>query len=191
MNHSEPPLLPVGARRALRCLSLLLLPAITPRAALSLPRSRLSGDEPAPYLIVHGALALRFERPTPLPGLVTRPAAGAPPIPALSPTEATVAQANLAALQSTITRTQSEPLAPELSAKTARTPIAPPKNSPAAILPDDTRTSVRPEDFLPFFQIPGSAPTTGGAGLIIKTPISSSAGITPPPSSATYTQTPK
>ncbi|MEY2877757.1 MAG: hypothetical protein RLZZ15_137, partial [Verrucomicrobiota bacterium] len=40
MNHREPPQLPVGALRALRCLSLLLVPALVPRSAQSTPRAR-------------------------------------------------------------------------------------------------------------------------------------------------------
>lgn len=189
MNHSEPPHLPVGARRALRFFSLLLLPALTPKAALSIPRSRQMGDGPAPYLIVLGAPALRFERPTPPPDLVTRPAAAAPPIPALSPAESTVAQANLAAANSAVTRIQHEVPTQEPPAKS--TPHPPAKNAPAAILPDDTLPSVRPEDFLPFFQIPGSASSTRTPGIVVPASISSSPGIAPPPSSATYTQTPK
>ena len=58
---------------------------------------------------------------------------------------------------------QGEP-APPISAK----PI------PPAILPDDTRPRVRAEDFLPYFRIPG-------------VPVPAQL----PPSSATYTQTPR
>src|SRR5262245_32016758 len=113
MNHREPPPLSVGARRALRCLSLLLLPALAPKAAHSVPRSRPSRDPavalpgarpPAPpYLLTLGAPPLRFQRAPPPPDLVTHPAAGAPPVPPLPPTESTVAQANAAAVQSTTT----------------------------------------------------------------------------------------
>ncbi len=45
----------------------------------------------------------------------------------------------------------------------------PSKPAPAAILPDDTRPAIRAEDFLQYFRAPGAIP----------------------PSSATYTQTPK
>lgn len=161
---------------------------MSPKAVLSLPRSRQPHEEPVPYLIAHGAPALRFERPTPTPDLSTRPVAAAPPNPALTLTESTVAQANLAAVQPALPRAQTDQPPPEAPAKYAPPPTRKP---PPAILPDDTRPTIRPEDFLPFFQIPGSAPSTGGASVIVPVPMSPPAGITPPPSSATYTQTPK
>ena len=47
--------------------------------------------------------------------------------------------------------------------------VQPSKPAPKAILPDDTRPAIRAEEFLPYFQVPGALP----------------------PSSATYTQTPR
>lgn len=197
MNHSEPPHLPVGARRALRCLSLLLLPALAPKAAHSLPRSRSApgpavespGPESVPYLPALGARPLRFQRATPPPDLVTHPAAGAPPVPALTLTESTVAQANAAAAQSTGGTARPEKPAAENAPK----PTPPPaKPTPPSILPDDTRPIIRPEDFLPFFQIPGTAKTPGDVHVVVPASSFSAPTAAPlPPSSATYTQTPK
>lgn len=195
MNHREPPHLPVGTRRALHCLSLLLLPAISPRAALSLPRARPptdlparpAGREPVPYLPVLCAPPLRFERPAPPPDL-TQPAAAAPPIPPLTLTESSVAQANAAAAQSAAgtlpTGFSLPPVVPTSSP-------APAKAAPAPILRDDARPAIRNEDFLPFFQIPGTARAPGDVNLIVPAAITAPAGVALPPSAATYTQTPK
>lgn len=195
MNHREPPQLPVGTRRALRCLSLLLLPAIAPKAALSLPRARPpttlptrpARQEPVPYLPVLCAPPLRFERPSPPPDLI-QPAAAAPPIPPLSPTESSVAQANAAAAQSAAATLPTElPIPPH-------TPTSSPasaKAAPAPILRDDTRPAIRNEDFLPFFQIPGTARAPGDVNVIVPAAVTAPAGVALPPSSATYTQTPK
>ena len=106
MNHREQTHLRRGVRRTLHSLSLLLLPIVAPKtvSALTLPRARAdrsaeSGEDRAqqPYLPVIGTLALRFQAAPPPPDLTSRPAAAAPPVPALSPTETAVAQANLAA----------------------------------------------------------------------------------------------
>jgi hypothetical protein len=196
MNLREPPPWSAGARRALRCLSLLLLPAIAPSAALSIPRPRSTagaaveapGPDPVPYLPAFGALPLRFQRALPPPDLVTKPAAGAPPVPALSPTESTVAQANTAAAQSApiIPPVPTPAVEPKPAEKPAR-----PKPAAPSILPDDTRPTIRPEDFLPFFQIPGSAKTPGDVNLVVPASFTAPTAAPLPPSSATYTQTPK
>jgi hypothetical protein len=47
-------------------------------------------------------------------------------------------------------------------------------------LPDDLRQPTRPEDFLPYFQLPGPGVNPG---VPAPAPL--------PPSSATYTQTPR
>ncbi len=193
--------MPVGIRRVLNCLSLLIIPALAPTAAHSLPRSRPTA-EPAlgpraprslPYLTVIGAPTLRFQRPTPPPDLVTRPTPAAPPIPKLTPTEIVVAQNNIAAAHSTV-----EPLAPpvpspETIANTSPdapdAPAAPPEKP--SILPDETRRPIRPEDFLPYFQIPGAANAPAGSNVMGPAPVPTGSNSSLPPSSATYTQTPK
>lgn len=138
-----------------------------------------------PYLPAVGAPALRFRAETPPPDLVARPvAAAAPPLPALSRTESSVALANAAAAQSASTpaATDSHP------GETNGNP--PVKLAPLPILPDETRPQVRPEDFLPFFQIPGSATQPGGVIPLGPTVRSAPAPAPLPPSSATYSQTP-
>jgi hypothetical protein len=70
-------------------------------------------------------------------------------------------------------------------------PVAGPK-PPAAILPDDTRPAVRPEDFLPFFQVPGAAKSAGEVNVIMPANALTTPPAAPlPRSSATYTQSPK
>ena len=202
MNHLEPPHLPAGLRRALHCLSLLLLPALTPEGAQALTRPRpaprdgadLHGPEPAPYLPAMGAPPLRFKEVAPPPDLVTRPAAGAPPTPALTLTESSVALANAAAARSATMNV----VAPESAGATAATgPAAtddasvPAPKTPSSILPDDARPAVRPEDFLPYFQIPGSATRPGDVTLLVPAARAAPAPATLPASSATYTQTPR
>lgn len=196
MNPSEPPHLPAGTRRALRCLSLFLIPALGPSVVQSLPRSRPSAvplvgprqpDSP-PYLPIVGAPALRFQRPTPPPDLVTHPVAAAPPIPKLTPTEVAVAQSNAEAAA-----TMADPGEPPPPA-TENKPAAPspePKRVVRPIIPDDMRAPVRAEDFLPYFQIPGAARRPGEVNVIMPATITNAPATPLPPSSATYTQSPR
>lgn len=201
MNHREPPSLPTSASRALRYLSLLLLPMLAPEAATALARPRhtlgLNADEPGgdalPYLAVVGAPPLRFQRAAPPPDVVPRPTAGAPPMPPLTAIESTVALANTAAAQST---TAGARLPGEVAASDrkleAKPATAPAKAPPAAILPDDTRPVVRPEDFLPYFQVPGAAKSAGEVNVIMPANAFTPPAAAPlPPSSATYTQSPR
>ena len=202
MNHREPPSLPTGVRRALRCLSLLLLPVLAPEAAPALPRHRQAfgpgadgpGSDSLPYLTFVGAPPLRFQKATLPPDVIARPSAGAPPVPALTPTELAVALANADAARSATTsaRPPEEAPSPDIKAETKPPAPAPTKPVPAAIMPDDMRPSVRPEDFLPYFQIPGSAKASGEARVIMPANAFTPPASTPlPPSSATYTQSPK
>lgn len=192
MNHCEPTHSLRRARKARHCLSLALLAAIAPAGlhAQTQPRpflrtAKADTTEPTPYLRVKGAPALRFQEPAPPPDLVTRPAAGASPMPALTPTETSVALANAAAAAS------AEPAAtsPALAPATAPADKPAPAKTPAPILRDDTRPTVRPEDFLPYFQIPGAAQQPGEVMLIAPAPRSAPTPATLPPSSATYRQT--
>ena len=200
MNHREPPHLSAGARRALRCLSLFLLPAFAPDGVLALPRTRPSRSGPdlhsmeaIPYLPVVGPPPLRFQEAAPPPDLVTRPAAAAPPVPALSPTEAAVALANAAASASSAALTEAsdrlleeaKPPAPE-----PPHPAAPPAKAPPPILPDSSRPTVRPEDFLPYFQVPVSARAPANVTVVAPVPPAAPAPAPIPASSATYRQTP-
>jgi hypothetical protein len=103
-----------------------------------------------------------------------------------------VAQANAAAAQSaTMRNLPVVDTKPDKSNPKETPPPAKPAG-PRSILPDDTRPSVKPEDFLPFFQIPGTAKAPGEASLIIPASALVAPTASPiPPSSATYTQTPK
>ena len=152
------------------------------------------GSDALPYLTFVGAPPLRFQRVTPPPDVVTRPAAGAPPVPALTPTELSVALANAAAARSTTTAAQTRDDAPASESKLdPKSPVpARAKAAPSAIIPDDTRPPVRPEDFLPYFQIPGSAKQASEVNVIVPVSTRTTAAPAPlPPSSATYTQSPK
>jgi hypothetical protein len=198
MNHREPPHLPAGVRRALHCLSLLLLPAMAPDGVHAIARSRPTqggalGAGSTPYLPVAGSPPLRFQEAAPPPDLTTRPAAAAPPTPALTPTESSVAQANADASRSTTIAepAQSQPAAPTAEKAPAKDAPLPRAKTPPPILPDDARPAVRPEDFLPYFQIPGSAQNPSDVTLLVPAPRSAPAPAPLPPSSATYTQTPK
>lgn len=196
MNHREPPHLPVGMRRALYCLSLLMLPAMSPGGAQALTRPRPTPDGPErgvdrPYLPALGAVPLRFQEAAPPPDLVTRPAAAAPPTPALSPTETSVALANAAAAARPATPSPREPAPAATSPATVAPSNSAPAKTPPAILPDDASPSVKPEDFLPYFQLPGSAKTPGDVTVIVPAPRSAPAPAAIPPSSASYTQSPR
>jgi hypothetical protein len=189
MNHREPPHLPAGVRRALRCLSLLLVPAMTldeGHAGTRLRSMVPSGTDSPPYLPILGAPSIRIEEALPPPDLVTRPAAAAPPVPALTPTESSVAVANADAARSTV-------VAPEQPVEEKVAPPAPaaPTRTPAPILPDSLHPVARPEDFLPYFQIPGTAKQPGDVTILAPGAGSAPASAPIPPSSATYTQTPR
>jgi hypothetical protein len=193
MNHREPSHATSAARRARHCLSLLLLPALGPESSHASVRQRVaqvSGldlqsaeRESVPYLLAFSSPSLRFQEAP--PDLATRPAAAGPPMPGLNPAETAVAQANASAAHPAATQDQ-----PALAEKSEPKPpgLAAPKATPTAILPDETRPQVRPEDFLPYFQIPGATPPAGDVTPYV--PPARSAPVALPPSTATYRQTP-
>jgi hypothetical protein len=197
MNQREPPHLPVENRKTLHYVALLLLPTLAPLIALASGRVRSSGhqsarlDDSAPYLQAVGAPPIRFRD-------------RAPP-PAQSPPPSLFGAVRLEgdSLEGATNRPDvllARPTAPpdDLSATGESTgptkPTAPaakpPPPPPPSIIPDDTRPTVRPEDFLPFFQLPGSASAPGGVGVIVPVPMAAPTPVTLPPSSATYRQTP-
>lgn len=176
----------------MRWLTAFLLPAIGPGVFYGQPRAGRT-DKPSvavlrriqlPYLPVCGAPPLRFERPAPPPDVATDPPAAAPPIPSLDPTETLVATANSAAMQPV------EP-APAPAAVAEPDATEPAKTAPRPILPDDTRPAVRAEDFLPFFRVPGAGRNPAGASIVVPGVPAAPPGPANPPSSATYTQTPR
>ncbi len=204
MNQSDQPPMPARVRRALHCLSLVLLPALAPEGVHALPRSRAprahshwQPAEPIPYLRATGAPPLRFQEAAPPPDLASRPPGAAPPVPALTPTESTVALENAAAAAvlsppGSVPAAAGESAVPASAAAKAPT-VTTPAKSPPPILPDDVRPTVRPEDFLPFFQIPGAGRRPADVTVIAPANVTSPAATAPaiPPSSATYTQSPR
>lgn len=194
MNHREPPHLPAGMRKALHCLSLLLLPALGSEAQ-ALPRSRpaprgdrVHGAEPRPYLPAIGSPGLRFQEPAPVPEFVPRPVPTTTSA-AASP-ESSVASANAAAVQSS-SPASSEPGEATPATQPSAEAASPTAKTPAPILPDDARPAVRPEDFLPYFQLPGSARHPEDVTLLVPAPRGAPAPAPLPPSSATYIQSPR
>ncbi len=195
MNHREPSHGSTGGRRALHCLAL-ILPFLAPKPlsaalrlqdGLGLP-SGCPEHEPNAYLPVLGAPPLRFAEVAPPPDLVSRPPAAAPPQPALSMTESSVALANAAAAQSTVVHS-APPFAPNSARAESASPDKSDKPAPTPILPDEIHPQVRPEDFLPFFQIPGSATGPRDVTVVVPVPRTPAAPATLAPSSATYTET--
>ncbi len=178
-------------RRIVRMLSILLVQqALAPGICEANTRSRLPGNlgdslpgraSSRPYLKITGALALRFSAVPPTPDYSPRtPAESAsiPPVPAAGAPEApaTVAPAPPSRAP--------DPASVPPAESAINPPAHPTETPPTAILPDDTRPTVRPEDFLPFFQFPA-----GDVTVVV--PASATRPPSPgqlPPSSATYQQ---
>ena len=180
--------------RYLRMLSLLLLQhALAPGNIDAHARSRLplnsSGNpstdvESRPYLRIAGILPLRIKAAPPPPDLITKPAAGAPPQPAAVAPTASPASASALPLAEPAGQLPGNP------AQADPSPAVPPAPTnttpPTSILPDDTRTSTRPEDFLPFFQFPDA-----NHDVTVVVPVTAARPPAPgqqPPSSASYQQ---
>jgi hypothetical protein len=183
MNFREPPQATMGARKAIRCLTLLLLSSLLPKSMLGGLTVRIviggpSGTgESSPYLSVPGCPPLRFREPEPPADFASHPAAAAPPQPHLTQAELSVGTANAAAAQTT-----PQMAAHDASAVENKADGAPPASSaPISILPDTVRPQVQAEDFLPFFVIPESARSASSV------PVPPEPGKLPP-SSATYTE---
>ena len=185
MNLHQSPSARGGLHRIVRMLSLLLLQhALTPSIIDAHVRSRLPsklGDNPTsdgeslPYLKVTGALPLRFNAAPPPPDLTSKPPVSAqlPPPPVAAAVSAAPAQAAPA--------NKPENKSNDSTASQPATVIS---NSPSTILPDDTRPSTRPEDFLPYFQFPGGDVNNPGSATAPRPPVPGQL----PPSSATYQQ---
>lgn len=137
-----------------------------------------------PYLRHGGAPALRFQPPLQVATLHDVPASALPKGLASHPPEMDLIP-------------DSSMKAGDMD-KSAELPSGDPKAEPspanvkghssAPILPDDARPTVRPEDFLPYFQYPGSGSKSGGVIIINPVPATPPAPGTLPPSSATYIQ---
>lgn len=192
MKHRDQPRLSVGVRRALAWAVLLLstMASMEAHASWAPPAAPRSEPQPTPYLPVLGMLALRFQE------AATPPAAAVPPsgsasLP-VSTSPDTVAKANAESAPSTPAATPENTTADAtFVASGSEEPSVSPSKVPRAILPDDARKVVRPEDFLPYFQIPGTALYPEDVTLLVPAPQAAPAPAAIPPSSATYTQTPK
>ncbi len=150
--------------------------------------ARVIPDSSVPYLQAVGFVSLRFQSPPLPPVPVARPAGNGPPLPSTAgsppPDKDTTAAAP------TPEHPAPETLSPEvISPPEATTPPAakPARAVSPPILPDETRPRVQAEDFLPFFQFPGS-PTPGDVQLIGPIHTAPTTPDHPPPSSATYRQ---
>jgi hypothetical protein len=143
-----------------------------------------------PYLAVTGSPSLRFQDAVPNTPLTRRPAAGGPPVAALTPEAAEVALANDLAANSAppfpATDTKPKNTSPDLpQPETVQAPVPAPKVRP--ILPDDTPKPVQPQDFLPLFRFPGSGYSEPDVILPAGVPVPPTPNAMPP-SSATYRQ---
>jgi len=190
MNYREPTTTSKGVGRAFPCLALLLLPSLSGAHASAWPQPLPPAGltQPSSYLVALGAPPLRFQETAPTAALATRP-----PIPVPSRIERvdTSSEATDVSL-----RPELEPHAqPALDAQASTNKSineSEPSNRPVGktplpILPDETRSQARPEDFLPFFQIPVAQP--GDVSVIVPVPRAPTNASTLPVSSATYTQT--
>jgi len=178
MNQSAKPPQAAGARWAGVRLALSLLPVVAISAQSVAPEPSYS----RPYLATVGAPAIRFSEAIPPPDLSVRPAAGAPPqpieehaAPLVEPTPGDV----------TVVPPAVKPADPIPMSDPVKAASGKP---PATILPDDTRPKVRAEDFLPFFQFPGSAPANGDVTVVAPVPSAAPGAAPLPASSATYRQ---
>jgi hypothetical protein len=194
MNHREPPHPTAAMRRALLRLSLLLSTAGALSSAHAIPRRPVivfteRTVAATPYLPYNGAPPLRFAAaPAPLKLLEAPVAAATTPA---SSAEAPASSSTSAATPTdgTTSAALTEALT-EGATASSRNP-APATKSPAPILPDEARPTVRAEDFLPFFQIPASSRKPGDVTLLVPGIPTPPAPGTLQPSSATYTQSPK
>jgi hypothetical protein len=165
----------------------LLLPALVvsgsrrdPLAPLAMVSDSLPYPLPSrPYLRVAPAPPLRFYKPLPPPESSVRPPGGPPPrIPDSAPAKPDVILPKPAAVAAIPSAS------PTLTAgkPATTTPSAPSAAPAAAILHDDVPSRASPEDFLPYFQYPGSDRRTRGTDA----PASEAPPL--PRSTATYTE---
>ena len=200
MNQREPRHASTAARRAIHCLSLLLLPALLPESMLSGGRARAAvgarserqDTESAPYLPYLGSPPLRYREAAPPHDLAASPPAAAPPLPHLTAVESAVGQANSNAAHGVASNAPADAAVDTPKTETSTTP----KSTPVSILPDTIRPQVQAEDFLPYFLIPDTPRNDASAA---RPPVPPSSPVPPdsarpdtlPPSTATYTQTPR
>jgi len=174
---------PVDARRAGFRLVLSLLPAVAISAPTSLAPEYFPVAQSRPYLAIVGAPDFRFGSPPPPD---SRPVASAPPQPAAERPEAAPAPAVEAPAATAAPSVMPEQAVAPAQPESAPKPVQ--EKTPPPIIPDNTRSRVRAEDFLPYFQFPSSGGPNGDVTVVA--PVGPSAPTAPaiPPSSATYRQ---
>jgi hypothetical protein len=189
MNHREPMPAPVGAGRALHCAALLLLPALvaTPAGAeYYVSVNSLTASRSSAYLAMIGVPTLRFQEFLPPPEPIPRPgpdrhrsAAAEPPAdPVIAPEKKLIASAPPPSKPPAAPA----PPGPGPRAASSGAPVPEPPPTTPTILLDEMRPNTRPEDFLPFFQLPGMKTQLGDSTNSVPAPAQL------PPSSATYQQ---
>ena len=180
-----------GLGRFVRCLTLVLLPALVAEGGHAASASRdpvgappeSSPESPypysIPYLAVVGPPPMRFREPPAPPSFELEPvAAGPAQLEEIMPAPPAVAGGRLASSPMAASSKSSSSNSPSSSAAAAAK--RPDETEPSSILPDDMRREVRPEDLLPYFQYPRN----GGGVPGVPVPPQP----TLPPSSATYRQ---
>jgi len=145
-----------------------------------------------PYLATLSAPALRFQEAAPPPPVV-KPIASGPPVAASAPEVAEVSLANNQAAASTppmpidmAAHAMKEQSSVSTDPVTTPSPRAPAKALP--ILPDDTRSKVQSQDFLPLFRFPGGSGSVEDVTVIAPGVPVPPAPNSLPPSSASYRQ---
>jgi len=139
-----------------------------------------------PYLSAMGSPALRFRAASPNTPLTRRPAAGGPPVAAITTENAEVALANNDAANSAPPMPPSDVPMDAIPPEAAQShPDAAPSSKMRPILPDDTRRPVQSQDFLPLFRFPGNGYYSESDAL--SAPYAPTPN-TMPQSSATYRQ---
>ncbi len=198
MNHREPPLSPAGLSKALNCLLLVLLPATATDNAFALSRIRPPGSGPElhhagaiPYLSTVGAPPLRFRSPPPIPTPSVPLESHLPPPPRDASEDVTTLP-NERPTPSDSSAASNPEINPSTGEPANFQPLLPgPIKEPQPIMRDSLTPTIRAEDFLPFFQIPGAGRASADVTLLV--PVAPAAPAAPasiPPSSATYRQTP-
>lgn len=209
MNHREPSRILSRVRPSSRMLALLLLPVLMPENAVGTPRPRPSAglpvrmepEAPVPYLRLVGAVPLRFQLapqpPAPWPVSLapidppseTRTDASpeTPPTATLASVQETTSVATTDASSTGEVADRGPTSTGEMRAFPAD---AGPQRTPSPILVDELRATVRPEDFLPFFTLPGTKAGEAGSALIVPVPRQAAPFVPMPPSSATYNRLP-
>ncbi len=182
-NRAPTPPSPATPRHALRGLVCLVLLGWLAKPASARIRSHprsAPDDSSAPYLRVVGSLPLRIQPAPVTPTPAARTAASGPPFP--------VAPAVTAPAAETPATPPSTATLPPADITPAPATATPPPAEPAPIIPDETRPRVQPEDFLPYFQFPGSPGTPRDVSVAAPLNLAPNPPHHGTPSTATYRQ---